>query len=187
MISKTQMWNAVINNDASFDGVFYYAVRTTNIFCKPSCRSKQPIQSHVRFFHTKEDALQAGFRPCKRCRPDLLTYLPQQEFMQQMKTLVDAHFTDLGSMKQTILEQGISYAHCSKLWKQTYGNSISQYIKQLRCQKAMQLLRESEDSIMQIALQCGFASLSSFYAAFKQHSSVSPTQYRRNMVQPHDS
>ena len=187
MISKAQMWNAVINNDASFDGVFYYAVQTTNIFCKPSCRSKQPLQSHVQFFHTKEDALQAGFRPCKRCRPDLVSYLPQQELLHTIKTLAEKHFTDFGSMKQIILDQGISYAHCSKLWKETYGNSISQYINQLRCQKAMQLLRESEDSIMQIAMQCGFSSLSTFYSKFKQHSSVSPTQYRMNMVQLHDS
>lgn len=181
MISQTEMWNAVVSNDEAFDGTFYYAVQTTGIFCKPSCKSKNPIPSHVQFFKTKEDAMQEGFRPCKRCRPDLLVYMPQQELMETIRTIVDSHFTDLAYVKQAILSKGISYAHCSALWKKTYGYSISQYANQLRYKKAMKLLTDTDETIMSIAMQCGFTSLSSFYAVFKQNAAISPISYRKQI------
>lgn len=68
-------WNAVKNSDPSYDGVFFYAVTTTNIFCRPSCKSRLPKREHVMFFRTKEEAKSKGFRPCKRCRPDDETWL----------------------------------------------------------------------------------------------------------------
>lgn len=70
-ITFETMWEAVIYSNNRFDEIFYYAVKTTGIYCKPSCKSKIPLQQNVLFFYTKNDALEKGYRPCKRCRPDL--------------------------------------------------------------------------------------------------------------------
>jgi uncharacterized protein len=63
-------WNAVVNRDAAADGRFYYSVSTTGVYCFPSCRARLAKREHVRFHATREDAERAGFRPCKRCKPD---------------------------------------------------------------------------------------------------------------------
>jgi len=63
-------WNAVEARDASADGTFWYSVRTTGVYCRPSCGSRTPLRQNVAFHTTREDAERAGFRPCKRCKPD---------------------------------------------------------------------------------------------------------------------
>src|SRR5262245_39434805 len=65
------MWTAFIARDSRWDGRFVAAVRTTGIFCRPTCTCRKPLRRNVRFFATAEEAAGAGFRPCKRCRPEL--------------------------------------------------------------------------------------------------------------------
>lgn len=72
-----ERWRAVCERDISADGTFLYAVKTTGIFCRPGCASRLPRRENVRYFADCKDALQAGFRPCKRCTPDAAS--PQQE------------------------------------------------------------------------------------------------------------
>jgi AraC family transcriptional regulator of adaptative response / methylphosphotriester-DNA alkyltransferase methyltransferase len=69
-ISDNDKWQAVIECDKSYDGLFFYGVVTTGVFCRPSCRSKSPLRNNVLFFNGLDDAVKAGFRPCKKCRPD---------------------------------------------------------------------------------------------------------------------
>lgn len=68
---KEHLWKAIVNGDLSYDGRFFYGVNTTGVFCRPSCNSRKPKREHVRIFSTIREAMAAGFRPCKRCRPDL--------------------------------------------------------------------------------------------------------------------
>src|SRR5688500_8871343 len=63
-------WTAMVARSAAADGTFFYSVRTTGVYCRPSCGSRLPRPENVRFHATREDAERAGFRPCKRCRPD---------------------------------------------------------------------------------------------------------------------
>ena len=63
-------WVAVLARDGAFDGHFYYSVETTGIYCRPSCAARRPKRVHVRFHHSAEDAEAAGFRACKRCKPN---------------------------------------------------------------------------------------------------------------------
>ncbi len=69
-ISDTEKWQAVVNCDKGYDGLFFYGVTTTGIFCRPACRAKTPRRENVVFFGNAEQAIEAGFRPCKKCRPD---------------------------------------------------------------------------------------------------------------------
>ena len=67
---NAEIWEAIIHCDPAYDGKFYYGVHTTGIFCRPSCKSKKPKRENVSTFKTIDEALSAGFRPCKRCRPE---------------------------------------------------------------------------------------------------------------------
>lgn len=73
-MTDRQRWQAVLDNDRRYDGTFFYGVASTGIFCRPSCPSRPPRRDRVRFFPTADAALAAGFRPCKRCRPDLTDF-----------------------------------------------------------------------------------------------------------------
>src|SRR5438045_8072989 len=68
-LTRTRMYHALVERDASFEGVFFAGVRTTGIFCRPTCTARKPKAENVEFFDGAIDALHAGFRPCLRCRP----------------------------------------------------------------------------------------------------------------------
>ena len=68
-IDDADRWSAIVNRDSSADGVFFYSVRTTGVYCRPSCAARLARLENVRFHHAIEDAEASGFRPCKRCRP----------------------------------------------------------------------------------------------------------------------
>jgi AraC family transcriptional regulator of adaptative response/methylated-DNA-[protein]-cysteine methyltransferase len=76
-LTDDQCWQAVCARDASHDGHFVFAVRTTGIFCRPSCRSRRPLRENVGFYPDADTAQAAGFRPCKRCQPERAD--PQQQ------------------------------------------------------------------------------------------------------------
>ena len=70
--SADDRWTAVVRRDRRADGIFYYSVRTTGVYCRPSCAARPARPENIRLHATRQDAEQAGFRPCKRCRPDRL-------------------------------------------------------------------------------------------------------------------
>src|SRR5260370_14549858 len=69
VMNNPELWNAVLSRDASRDGSFVFAVRSTGIYCRPSCPARRPRREQVRFFQVPEAAEQAGFRACRRCHP----------------------------------------------------------------------------------------------------------------------
>lgn len=96
-MTREDMWKAVADNDAAYDGIFFYAVKSTGIYCRPSCKSKRPKQENVCFFDTAAQAKAAGFRPCKRCRSDLPDYQPGREIAVKAKQLLDDSFAGTGN------------------------------------------------------------------------------------------
>src|SRR5690348_11650479 len=74
-------WAAIVARDRSADGSFFYSVRTTGVYCRPSCGARMPKPVNVSFYASAEDAERAGFRPCKRCRPDRLSHAAEQAAM----------------------------------------------------------------------------------------------------------
>ncbi|GGE16067.1 hypothetical protein GCM10011571_17110 [Marinithermofilum abyssi] len=92
-IQREVLWEAVVQCDRSYDGSFYYAVKTTKIFCRPSCKSKTPKQENVEFFFDIAEPFRKGYRPCKRCRPDLSpTYDPQRELIAKVKEVLEDEY-----------------------------------------------------------------------------------------------
>lgn len=174
-----EKWNAVKQNDESCDGIFFYAVKSTGIFCRPSCKSRLPKRDNVEFFNTSEKALAAGYRPCKRCRPDLLEYKPVQEVAKKAKMLIDNFFAAKQELDREIKRLGVTQHRMIRIFKEQYGVTPSEYMNELRIEEARFRLASTDESIIDIAYSVGFNSLSAFYRLFRKITGVSPANYRR--------
>lgn len=187
MLTHDQMWDAVQRKDAGFDGRFFLGVTSTGIFCFPSCPARTPKRENVRFFASREAALAAGFRPCKRCRTDLTGGRAEYETMvvQQARALAEA---ELASVTPAALARaaGLSPAYLGRLFRSQTGLSPDEYIRQRRAERAAALLRQGEANILDVAAAVGFESTSSFYAAFRRIIGAPPGEYRqRTEEEPH--
>ncbi len=178
-IHDEEKWHAVVNNNHQFDGIFFYAVKSTGIYCKPSCKSKLPKRENVTFYATGEEAQNAGFRACKRCRSDLVSYEPLQDIALKLKTMLDATFLERQKVEDEIRNMGLSQRRVIDIFKDTYGVTPKAYIDQLKIIETKKLLCNTTESIIDIAYTVGFNSLSAFYTFFKEHTGLTPSVYRK--------
>ena len=182
LLTDAEKWQAVHQNNAAYDGRFYYGVKTTGIFCRPSCKSKPPLAGNTLFFDNAETACRQGFRPCKRCRPDLLEYQPALELLEQAKSLYQTHFADKEQLAAELKSLPISQAHLIRLFRTQLDVTPNEYLNRLRVDNARLRLLHSNASLLDIAYSTGFGSLSGFYFWFKKTCGVSPLEYRRRHV-----
>lgn len=171
-MTEQEMWEAVQRSDASYDGQFFYAVKTTGIFCRPSCKSKPPKRENICYFASGEEARAAGFRPCKRCRSDLLEYQPMREIAEAIKERLDR--------AASLDDVGLTTRRMTDIFKQEYGVTPKEYADSLRMQTAKGMLTETREKVIDVAYQAGFSSLAAFNRFFKQHTGQTPTQYRKS-------
>lgn len=175
-MTQAEMWEAIQRSDASYDGLFFYAVKTTGIFCRPSCRSKPPRAENVLYFETAQQAMHAGFRPCKRCRSDLLSYKPMLDIAAEVKRKLEMATVD---NRASLKNLGLTMRRLTDIFKQTYGVTPREYADALRLQTAQRLLVQTDDRIIDVAFQAGFSSLSAFNRFFKRQTGQTPSAYRK--------
>jgi Adenosine deaminase len=179
-LSEEIMYQAIITNEQQYDGRFYYAVKTTGIVCRPSCKSKTPNRYNVTFFDSLEEALQQGYRPCKRCRPDLGThYMPAIDAIETACAIFSQEYDNPTLLRELPLRVGISLSHFQRIFKKEVGVTPKEYLQKTRITKATELLISSNMSIIDICLASGFANMSSFYAAFRDQTGLSPKEFRQ--------
>ncbi|SCZ81770.1 bifunctional transcriptional activator/DNA repair enzyme AdaA [Acidaminobacter hydrogenoformans] len=171
---------AVLNSDAAYDGKFFYAVKSTGIFCRPSCRSRAPKPENLDFFDTRDAALAAGYRPCKRCRPDLSDYAPYEHSTEALREAIEVHLLDPEVLAPLLKALGGHQASVKAAFNAHYGCLPMEMILQKRLEIAARSLITSSAPILQIALSSGFSSQSAFYAAFKRAYHMSPGKFRAN-------
>ena len=179
-MTSEEKWKAVSTCDYNYDGLFYYAVKTTGIFCRPSCKAKAPLKKNTIFFDNIEDALKDGFRPCKMCRPDLneTAYEPNKELIERAKKIISNSYNKSLDLKKIAQKLGVSNNHLARLFKYYYGMTISEYIIELRVKEATRLLTHADIEITEVALEAGFKSMSNFYKSFKERTGLTPKEYR---------
>jgi AraC family transcriptional regulator of adaptative response / methylphosphotriester-DNA alkyltransferase methyltransferase len=170
-------WRAIINNDPTYNHLFFYAVKTTGIFCKPSCKSRVPKKENVRIFQSAKQALAENFRPCKRCKPTN-EKLPDSEWVDQMTQYIDKHYSEKLTL-ETLADicHGSPY-HLHRTFKKIIGFTPVEYIQQVRINKAKNLLINSDRSVADIAIAVGIPNTSYFITFFKKKTGYTPTQYR---------
>ncbi len=174
-----EMYEAVINNDQNYDTLFFYGVSSTGIYCRPSCKSRAPKKENIVFFYTAEQARAAGYRPCKRCRSDLLEYKPMQDMAEKIKKLMDAMPLEATQLQGEMNALGLSRKRVVEIFKDAYGVTPHAYMNDLRFAEAKALLEHSDAEIIDIAFSVGFGSVSAFYTFFKARAKLSPAAYRK--------
>lgn len=178
-ISDNEKWKAVVSCNKGYDGLFFYGVKTTGIFCRPSCKARTPYRKNVLFFDKAAKAMGEGFRPCKKCRPDKVVFKPNLELIKKAKDIFDVNYDKSIDLSHISKQLGISLNHLGRLFKQNYGVTPIHYIIELRLNKSMELLEQEDSNILVIAYMTGFKSLSHFYKCFKEKMGQTPNEYRK--------
>ena len=178
-MKQNEMWDAVKNNDENYDGFFYYAVKTTGIYCRPSCKSKIPNRGNIVYFANSRDAKQEGYRSCKRCRSDLLDYKPMKDIAEKVKKLIEETYLLEKELRNQTRYIGVTSHRINEVFMDQYGMTIAEFTKSLRLEEAENRLVNSDEAIIDIAYSVGFGSLSGFYSFFKESTGVTPARYRK--------
>jgi AraC family transcriptional regulator of adaptative response/methylated-DNA-[protein]-cysteine methyltransferase len=176
------LWQAVLNRDVQFDGAFVYGVHTTGIYCRPSCPSRKPDRRNVRFYPLPEVAEQAGFRPCRRCRPDEVgSGDPRVHQAREICRHIEAHLDESLTLESLGEQFGLSPFHLQRTFKQVVGISPRQYAEACRIGLVRGALREGDD-ISSSAYGAGLGSISRLYDKADAQLGMTPRIYQRNGV-----
>ncbi len=168
-------YQAIRRRDSQAVGHFFYGVLSTGIYCRPDCASRQPLIENVRFFDSTASAIEAGFRACKRCRPDSNEEgsLIQQKVSAMCRMIETAESSP--TLDQLSRSVGWSPAYLQRVFKAEMGMSPKAYSRQIRIQRVQKAL-SAPQSITQAAHQAGFASTSHYYSEVKKMGILTATK-----------
>jgi AraC family transcriptional regulator, regulatory protein of adaptative response / methylated-DNA-[protein]-cysteine methyltransferase len=175
MLDADRCWQAVCTRDATQDGQFVFAVRSTGIYCRPSCPARRPKRENVSFHDNAASATAAGYRPCKRCSPQ------GQSPAEQLDALVNAacrllHEADYNLSLTLLAERiGLSASHLSRAFKARTGLTPNAWSSAQRRERLDAHLAKS-DSVLQAALAAGYSGTQALY---QQPQALSPAQRRK--------
>ena len=170
-------WAAVVAKDRSFDGGFYYSVATTGVYCRPSCAARLPKRANVRFHATRTDAEAAGFRACKRCKPDqpALSEHYAAKVAEACRLIEAAE--EAPKLEELAEAIGLSPYHFHRIFKAVAGVTPKAYAVAHR-QKRVRDTLERSTTVTEAIYEAGFNSNGRFYASSAQVLGMTPTQFR---------
>jgi AraC family transcriptional regulator of adaptative response/methylated-DNA-[protein]-cysteine methyltransferase len=174
-LDDEQRWQATDQRDSRFDGLFVYAVRSTGIYCRPSCPSRRPRREQVRFFDDCEQAEQAGFRACRRCEPRQT--LPEISMVEAADRYIDAHLDEQITLSMLGDACAVSPYHLHRTFKRVTGLTPRQYVQERRMGRLKEQLRAGSD-VTTALYDAGFGSSSRLYESGSERLGMSPKTYR---------
>jgi AraC family transcriptional regulator of adaptative response/methylated-DNA-[protein]-cysteine methyltransferase len=177
-LREADTWAAVVARDAAQDGRFVFAVATTGVYCRPSCPARRPRRENVRFFATPADARLAGYRACRRCRPDEDAPGRGAEAVAAARAYLDAHADRRVPLAELARVAGLSPHHLQRTFTRVVGVSPRAYAEARRAGRFRERLRAG-DTVSRAAFEAGYGSGSRAYAAADAHLGMSPGAYRR--------
>ncbi len=173
--AEESRWQAVQAREIAADGAFYYAVRSTGVYCRPSCPSRRPGRDQVVFFEAPEAARQAGFRACLRCHPDSVS--ADQLAVAKALHLIEASETDL-TLRELARDVRLSPAYLQRVFKRQTGLTPKQYALELRRQRFRQDLRSSK-TVTEAVYNAGFGSTRAAYERAGEQLGMRPSAFRQ--------
>ena len=177
LTSMEQQWQQILSRDARADGQFVYGVKSTHIYCRPTCPSRRPRRTNVDFFAQPSAAENAGFRACKRCRPNAAH--PQAAIVEAACRFVDAHLDSRVTLSQLAKHTGYSAFHLQRMFKKTLGISPQQYQAQRRLATLKSGLR-ANGKVIDAAYDAGYSSSSRLYEKGTSQMGMTPASYGKN-------
>ncbi|HMD98548.1 MAG TPA: bifunctional DNA-binding transcriptional regulator/O6-methylguanine-DNA methyltransferase Ada [Terriglobia bacterium] len=175
-------WQAVAQRDGRFDGAFVYAVRSTGIYCRPSCPSRRPQPEQVVFFLAPDAAEQAGFRACRRCRPrEIAMRHPHVELVERACRAIETCMDDTGEGRLSLdalgAAVGVSPHHLQRTFKRVMGITPRQYADARRLGDLKARLKEGKD-VTTALYDAGYGSSSRLYERSSTQLGMTPGTYR---------
>ncbi len=174
---------ARLAKDAAFDGVFFIAVRTTRIYCRPVCPAPQPKTQNIQFLPSAAACEHKGYRPCLRCRPETAPFSPAwngtKTTVERALRLINAGVLDDMDMESFANKLGLGARQLSRLFRKHLNTTPGQAAKTARVQRAKRLLDETNLPMTEIAYKAGFKSLRRFNTVFKETYRRPPTEIKR--------
>ena len=171
-------WTAVVHRDVRADNVFYYSVRTTGVYCRPSCAARLARRENVRFHATTQDAEAVGFRPCKRCRPNEppLAARRAEAIAKACRLIEEAE--ESPDFDAVAAEAGMSRFHFQRVFRTVTGLTPKAYAQAHRANKVREQLKRSA-TVTDAIYEAGFNSNGRFYATSDRMLGMKPTEFRK--------
>jgi AraC family transcriptional regulator of adaptative response/methylated-DNA-[protein]-cysteine methyltransferase len=171
-------WAAVVARDRRADGSFFYSVKTTGVYCRPSCAARRANPVNVRFHATAAEAERAGFRPCRRCRPNG----PSADAAQAAKIAEVCRAIESAeqalSLAQLARKAGLSPYHFHRVFKRVMGVTPREYAAALRARRVRDELARKNRTVTDAIYDAGFNSSGRFYETARERLGMTPSDYR---------
>ena len=178
-LSADIMYQASFNKNPDFEGVFWMGVKTTGIFCRPTCTARKPKSENVEFFQNTKDAILKGYRPCKVCKPlENLNETPEyiQKILEELRENPALKFKDFD-----LVQRGVEPATVRRWFQKNHGMTFQAFQRMFRLNTAFKKIQQGEN-IMETAYDSGFESLSGFNESFKTIFGVSPKNSKTQKI-----
>ena len=173
------MYKALVAKDVSYEGIFIAGVKTTGIFCRPTCPARKPKAENVEFFKTTKDAILKGYRPCKVCNPlEKLGETPEyiKKILEELNTNPSKKLKDWD-----LVQKGIEPSKIRRWFLKNHGITFHSYQRMFRINSAFKKIQNGE-SVTSVAFDTGYESLSGFTDSFKSVFGVSPSNSKDKQI-----
>jgi AraC family transcriptional regulator of adaptative response/methylated-DNA-[protein]-cysteine methyltransferase len=181
LADEDRCWNALVSRDAALDGLVYFGVRSTGIYCRPICPARKPRREHVAFFGSAGEAERAGFRPCLRCRPREVGHDSRLELVARACRYLDEHGEETVTLAAIGAHVGCSPHHLQRVFKEKTGISPRQYAAARRVERLKGELKSGTD-VTRATYAAGYGSSSRLYEGAAGELGMTPATYRRGGV-----
>ncbi|REC79191.1 XRE family transcriptional regulator [Chryseobacterium elymi] len=178
-LTEERMYQASLEKDSSFEGIYWMAVKTTGIFCRPTCTARKPKRENVEFFINTEKAIENGYRPCKICRPlEKLNETPRyiQDLLDELQQNESLKIKDAD-----LLKRNIEPVTLRRWFLKNHGMTFQAFQREFRMNKAFKKIKNG-GNIMETALESGYESLSGFNERFKDVIGTTPKNTVRRKI-----
>lgn len=179
MESTDVMWKAVLEREQSPDPQFFYAVKTTGIYCRPNCPSRRPKRQNIGYYATATQAESDGFRACLRCRPDQKSSAEKMASRIALACRTIETAEDEPSLEDLARQSGLSTFHFQRTFKAAMGVTPKAYAKAHRMKRFQDILGSNKASITSAIYDAGYTSSSRFYETATRTLGMTPKQVRK--------
>ncbi|MGI8746277.1 MAG: bifunctional DNA-binding transcriptional regulator/O6-methylguanine-DNA methyltransferase Ada [Bryobacteraceae bacterium] len=178
-LCEATYWDAVLNRDARMNGVFYYAVLSTGVYCRPTCHSRRPRRENVVFFEKRELAERAGFRACLRCRPEaILGADPKVELIEKVCRFLESHLDENVTLAALGRELSLSPFHLQRTFKEAMGITPKAYADACRLKLLKSGLQQGQP-VTRAMYDAGYGASSRLYERTGGQFGMTPGAYRK--------
>src|SRR5499427_5553851 len=173
---EARYWRAVEARDGRADGAFFFAVRSTSIYCRPSCPARRPLRANTVFFQTRQDAERAGYRPCRRCKPN---EIPASALLvQRAAAVLEKEIDEAVSVRNLARKLGVKNDVLRRAFRQQTGLNPKELAAALRLKRFKKLLRDG-NSIADALYATGYGSSSRVYERSDAQLGMTPATYQK--------